>query len=225
MNPFNLFYLVMLVLLVIGTGVSMLTPLGGDERIGNIAAGFSVGLLLATVAVRFVQLRVNRMSVEGKLDFHGLQTGIAAPSMAFRDRQPRKIEIVDSGGETAEPAKPSEPPHAEPIRAEQPRAETARAEATLAEQPRSNVVDFQNPDWSQFGDEPIQQAAPVYEGPMCTCVCRCGRPAEDGFEGMCSECRSERLENMLVCDCNYASTKVCICGAVSHWPVEPKAEV
>ncbi len=91
--------------------------------------------------------------------------------------------------------------------------------AAIEEEQQPAVVPATVVELSAYASE-APQVAPVAAVASATCACACGceQNSNGGFEGLCADCRSSRLQESLACECDYSETASCTCGVIKHWP-------
>lgn len=228
MISFKRQYFLLAALLFAGLGLALSTLFGVDSRLGWIAAGFTIGVQVAIHMMRTAELRFARVLREREQDAGVAQDTTpalraAAPSDApapppapvqeavpqVNGEQPsRKPRIFVPGAEPAvEPGKVFgfHPAAAFP-------QDASTGEAEKASEPA-----------------PTEEAGPPQpaeaDSTLCACACGCELSSDGGFEGLCKDCRSQRLQEVLNCECDYMYTSVCTCGTIKHEPAKVESSV
>ncbi len=192
-------YLFLGLLLLTGLLLALATLIGLDQRIGWIAAGSTIGVQVAFQMLRTAQVRTERLVSE--MAESSANAAAPAPSIA----QP--VEFI----RTSDSLVISEPATGEP-------------ETVTAAVP-ANVIQLDPVPEASNTSEPQPVAPVTAPEDMCACACSCQNDANGGFEGLCADCRSSRLQQSLVCECDYTSTATCTCGVVTHWPTTVEADL
>ena len=196
MKEFKLQYLVLGTLLLASIGGSLSTPLGLDSRIGNISAGVAIGVMIAIVVLRTIDLKNTETGRIAHLDFHGSRT----------------ISLTGSVDAAASPS--VELVAEEPVE--------VRSQPVLPKAP-SNLVQFDTPD---IPIRPLEtshfEQRERTSLPLCSCACGCEWRSKGGMEDLCGNCVRWWQQQSLRCVCDSVHTDYCTCGAVRHRPFRPQ---
>lgn len=206
MISFKRQYIFLGTLLFAGLAIALSTLLGVDPRIGWIGAGFTIGVQVAIHMQRSAEVRFNRIVGEMKLESGNgslMTENIEAPSISVHFNEPANSERPE--------------PELEPA--------AAPSAGVVVQLNSYNETDAANAGERETDIQPEVARSVGNSSPRCDCACGCELGSNGGFEGLCGDCRSSRLQEALACECDYTTSTICTCGVVQHKPLSVESDL
>ena len=190
MSDFKRLYVILSVFLLAGIGGSLVTPLGGDPRIGAFSVGLAFGVLVALTTTRIIELKIPAASGLAFLNFHShIMESTTENTIAVPEPSSDEPALDDLTSGNAGPAQVS------------------------------NILDFVISDGSLSKAEvdPIRPSEST-SAALCSCACGCEWSSKGGEMDLCGNCQRWWRQQSSRCKCDLTGTESCSCGAVKHRP-------